>query len=36
VRDYIHQSADDAIQREINKLRSKSPIPLPDILNPFR
>ncbi len=36
VRDYIHKSADDAIQREINKLRSKSPIPLPDIPNPFR
>lgn len=36
VRDYIHKSADDAIQREIDKLRSKSPIPLPDIPNPFR
>ena len=36
VRDYNHKSADDAIQREINKLRSKSPIPLPDIPNPFR
>jgi len=36
VRDFIHKSADEAIQREINKLRSKSPIPLPDILNPFR
>ena len=36
VRDYVHKSADDALQREIDKLRSKSPIPLPDIPNPFR
>ena len=36
VRDFIHKSANDAIDREINKLRSRSPIPIPDILNPFR
>lgn len=36
VRDFVHKSVDDAIQREIDKLRSKSPIPLPDIPNPFR
>jgi hypothetical protein len=33
VRDFIHKSADDAIQREINKLRSKSPIPLLNAAN---
>ncbi|MCE9521313.1 MAG: FecR domain-containing protein [Alphaproteobacteria bacterium] len=36
VRDYIHKSANDAINREIDKLRSRVPIPIPDILNPFR
>jgi hypothetical protein len=36
VRDYIHKSADDAINRGLDEIRSRSPIPLPDIPNPFR
>lgn len=36
VRDFVHRKAEDLIQREIDKLKSKSPIPLPDIPNPFR
>ncbi len=37
IRDVIHKSKDAAIERGINELRSKSPIPLPfDIPNPFR
>lgn len=36
VRDFVHQSADRAIQRGLDELRSRSPIPLPDIPNPFR
>jgi hypothetical protein len=31
----IHE-LEDLIQREIDKLKSRSPIPLPDIPNPFR
>ncbi len=38
VRDFIHKSADNAIERGLSELRSRSPIPLPDIPipNPFR
>ena len=37
IRDYIHKSADEAVERGIDELRSRSPIPLPfDIPNPFR
>ena len=37
IRDFIHKSRDEAIERGINELRSKSPIPIPfDIPNPFR
>lgn len=36
VRDFIHKSADNAIERGLDELRSRSPIPLPDIPNPFR
>jgi hypothetical protein len=37
IRDFIHKSRDEAIERGINELKSKSPIPLPfDIPNPFR
>ena len=40
VRDFIHKSKDEAIERGIAKLRSKIPIPdipgLPNIPNPFR
>jgi hypothetical protein len=37
IRDFIHKSKDEAIERGINELRSKSPIPIPfDIPNPFR
>lgn len=36
VRDFIHKSADNAVDRGLNELRSRSPIPLPDIPNPFR
>jgi hypothetical protein len=37
IRDFIHKSRDEAIERGINELKSKSPIPIPfDIPNPFR
>jgi hypothetical protein len=36
VRNFIHKSADEAVERGLNKLRSRVPIPIPDILNPFR
>ena len=40
VRDFIHKSKDEAIERGISKLRSKIPIPdipgIPGIPNPFR
>ena len=36
VRDFIHKSADKAIERGLDEIRSRSPIPLPDIPNPFR
>jgi hypothetical protein len=37
IRDFIHKSKDEAIERGINELKSKSPIPIPfDIPNPFR
>ena len=36
VRDFVHETADRAVQRGIDELRSRSPIPLPDIPNPFR
>lgn len=36
IRDFIHKSKDEAIERGLGELRSRSPIPLPDIPNPFR
>jgi hypothetical protein len=36
IRDFIHKSRDEAIERGLDELRSRSPIPLPDIPNPFR
>ena len=36
IRDFIHKSRDEAIERGIDEIRSRSPIPLPDIPNPFR
>jgi hypothetical protein len=37
IRDFIHKSRDEAIERGINELKSKSPIPIPfDIPNPFK
>jgi hypothetical protein len=36
IRDFIHKSKDAAIERGLDELRSRSPIPIPDILNPFR
>lgn len=37
IRDFIHKSKDEAIERGINELKSRSPIPIPfDIPNPFR
>jgi len=36
IRDFIHKSKDEAIERGMNELRRRSPIPLPDIPNPFR
>lgn len=36
IRDFIHKSRDAAIERGLDELRSRSPIPLPDIPNPFR
>ncbi len=37
IRDFIHKSRDEAIERGIDELKSKSPIPIPfDIPNPFK
>ena len=36
VRDFIHKSKDEAIERGLDELRRRSPIPLPDLPNPFR
>jgi len=37
IRDFIHKSRDEAIERGIDELKSRSPIPFPfDIPNPFK
>jgi hypothetical protein len=37
IRDFIHKSKDEAIERGMSEIRSRIPIPLPiDIPNPFR
>jgi hypothetical protein len=37
IRDFIHKSKDAAIERGLDELRSRSPIPIPfDLPNPFR
>ena len=36
VRDFIHKSADEAVERGLGEIRSRIPIPLPGIPNPFR
>jgi hypothetical protein len=36
IRDFIHKSKDEAIERGLDELRSRSPIRLPDIPFPFR
>jgi hypothetical protein len=36
IRDFIHKSKDEAIERGLGELRSRVPVPIPDFLNPFR
>lgn len=36
IRDFIHKSKDEAIERGLDELRSRVPVPIPDFLNPFR
>jgi hypothetical protein len=36
IRDFIHKSKDEAIERGLDEIRRRSPIPLPDLPNPFR
>ena len=36
IRDFIHKSKDEAIERGMDELRSRVPVPIPDFLNPFR
>jgi hypothetical protein len=36
VRDFIHKSADEAVERGLSEIRSRIPFPIPDIPNPFR
>jgi hypothetical protein len=36
IRDFIHKSKDEAIERGMDELRSRVPVPIPDFLNPFK